>query len=324
MLTVEQTQNNIKPSRQFEIVCDSACDLEPSFYEQHELYCAFYHLQLSQDRIVSQKDISIDDFYRILATNKRRPKVISPAVSSYLSLFRCLEETGAKKIISVHASSSLSSSYGAALTAAADFSQKLIIKVLDTKLVSAAEALVIKKLTLLRDEGYTLYEALEQIQTFIEKIHLLFVPGDKKHAAQLLSSQMRKKRESFSHGGLLSIGSFLSRATQYKSTPLMSCSAEGKIEVLSNAPDLPRKAALIARIMSGVSQREGKLAYIELCSGIPAQLQKLEKPLDTNEFAHECIDIVHVGSVVASCVGLGAIGIVFAPEELIKDVWNIK
>jgi hypothetical protein len=52
---------------------------------------------------------------------------------------------------------------------------------------------------------------------------------------------------------------------------------------------------------------------VEISAGMPRELAALEKPLDTNEFLSSRMAVANACPSIVSHVGLGAMGIAFAP-----------
>ncbi|MDY2789121.1 MAG: DegV family protein [Atopobium sp.] len=291
----------------YAIVTDTACDL-PSEWLAEKNVCAvpmYIHMRRGKT-LRDYVDVCVPDFYITLAQAEGEITTSTPSVEEYKAIYQNLLAQGYDHVISVHASSLLSGSYGTAVVAARALDAEDKIIVMDSKTVSAAQGFIVEDLVASRSAGVSFEEAIAHARTVREYSRMYLVPapgcsighngrrvtGVRGKTHQLLA-RMSGTRELFmldENGGFIRISS-------------------GKL--------LVRLAGAIVREMSVYSHEHGPVAYAEIGSGMPRDLAMVEKPMNTNEFEKRRIRISNVCAAAAVHVGVGAIGVAFVPDGLI-------
>jgi DegV family protein with EDD domain len=303
-----QEEPSVKPSKtvapRFAIVTDSACDLPYEYYAAHDVALVPMHVRLDGADLLDQVDVSPADYYVRLACTKSNPTTSYPSPAEILDVYQRLIDEGAPAIVSVHVSSGVSGTVTSAKTAAREASKSVRCEVVDTRLASAAEGLVVAALVSARDRGASVDEALARAEQVMRATDLYFIlPA---------GHQMVWRRGA-------AIGLRRLMAAMFGVRPLLYLDEDGSITERSSSTDLADSTGLIARIMSRTAQSEGPLRYVEISAGLPRALDALEKPLDTNEFVSSRMAVANAGAAVVSRAGLGSVGIAFVPESVLSD-----
>ncbi|MCD6567581.1 MAG: DegV family protein [Dehalococcoidia bacterium] len=120
------------------IVTDSGTDLSLSPEQLAELNISIVPLMVTLEGKTYREgvDIAPDEFYRLLETTQRFPSTSQPSVGSFSEVYKRIATTD-PDIISIHMSSGLSGTFGAAQTAAKLVPEAKVTHV-DTKTLSAA------------------------------------------------------------------------------------------------------------------------------------------------------------------------------------------
>ena len=181
------------------------------------------------------------------------------------------------------------------------------VTVIDTHAASAEYALVFARLVLDRNAGMDSYEAVERAQALSAASRMLMVPT----ADANPSNGIGHKR-----GGILGHMSQLQRRA-LGVRGLVKITPDGQAEEITTSSDTARLAGVLARTLSRYSAKVGPITYVEVYSGDPRVLQKLEKPLDTNEFESACATRLRANPSTCAQIGVGAVGIAYAPASLI-------
>lgn len=131
----------------FAIVCDSGCDLSPSFLEERGISCV---------------DVSSEP----------------PAPSDFVEAYRGLARRGVASVVSVHSAKDLDAAAEMAREAAEEVRDLIDVRVLDTGLLSLATGVVVERLSAFQDEGAGLDEALAAAASLATTVRLLIIPSN--------------------------------------------------------------------------------------------------------------------------------------------------
>lgn len=132
------------------VVTDSTSDLPPDIAELHGISVVPLNVHIEDETFLDGVTISADEMYRRLPDQKVIPTTSAPSVGTFAEIYEKLGETH-DEIISVHLSSKLSLTHGAAVNAVSELgSNGPRIEVVDTEQASMAL-------------GYTAVQAAEAI-----------------------------------------------------------------------------------------------------------------------------------------------------------------
>lgn len=293
-----QERESDKP--RFAIICDSACDLPPDYLVERGVACVSLHVRIDGDDLLDLGDVDPVDYYARLLEARELPETSHPSPAEYMDALQKAADGGVESALVLTVSGKLSGSYGAALTAARSLSKVLEVRVIDTKLVSAGEAIIVDAAVQARDAGMTMDEVADRIGVVAAATRIYFVPA----------VPLSKARSGFSRGRASLLLRFLG------TKELLTLDGEGNITEDARSADLSDITGRIARLMSRYAGQTGALSYVEACAGRTRPLAMLEKPLDTNEFESERQAILNVCPSLVSHVGVGTIGIAFVPRTL--------
>ena len=132
------------------VVTDSTSDLPPDIAQLHGISVVPLNVHIEDETFLDGVTISADEMYRRLPDQKVIPTTSAPSVGTFAEMYEKLGETH-DEIISVHLSSKLSLTHGAAVNAVSELgSNGPRIEVVDTEQASMAL-------------GYTAVQAAEAI-----------------------------------------------------------------------------------------------------------------------------------------------------------------
>lgn len=132
------------------VVTDSTSDLPPDIAQLHSISVVPLNVHIEDETFLDGVTISADEMYRRLPDQKVIPTTSAPSVGTFAEMYEKLGETH-DEIISVHLSSKLSLTHGAAVNAVSELgSNGPRIEVVDTEQASMAL-------------GYTAVQAAEAI-----------------------------------------------------------------------------------------------------------------------------------------------------------------
>ena len=283
----------------FAIIADSACDLSRDYLRGHGVGYVPMHVRMGGSDLLDLVDVDTSDFYVKMATTKEEPRTSCPSPAEYDAELRRAVDEGFRSVVILTASSGLSGAHASALVAAQGAPEGVRVEVIDTRLVSAAEGIVVDAVVQARDAGKDIDEAIAVARETIESTQFLFVP----------SSFL-----SVSNGRAHPVRGILSHMLGTR--PLLICGPDGRLTEHARSSDLSDLTGRIARIMSRFSAEHGALAYVEVSAGVQRRLTMLEKPLRTNEFSSRKVGVASACPSVVAHSGVGTIGIAYVPERL--------
>ena len=166
----------------FQIISDSSCDLGAERARRLNVDLVSYYVALGDDRYYrEEKDIPTHEFYQRMADNPGVfPKTSMPTVEDYLEAFRPLAAQG-HPILCICLNSRFSGSYQTARNAAGELAEEypdVPVRVIDSRLATVLQGLLVEEAALLRDRGYTLDQAVEALAPLPMTGRIFFTTSD--------------------------------------------------------------------------------------------------------------------------------------------------
>lgn len=259
----------------FAIVCDSGCDLSPSFLEERGVSCV---------------DLSSEP----------------PMPSAFAGAYRDLARRGVTSVVSVHSAKGLDVAEEMAREAAEEVRDLIDVRVLDTGLLSLATGVVIERLSAYRDEGAELDEAIAAAASFATTVRLLLIPSNSSWLSRHRGDGGRAR-------GLRRLTSSLRvRLSGERGLLLVS---HGSVTHLARDTEIVELTSRLAHALSAVYAAYGPLVYVKLEAEDPRGMRSLEKSLDTNEFESRCLGKARVSPATERMLGEAMLGVVVVPES---------
>ncbi|MBF4510077.1 MAG: DegV family protein [Aeromicrobium sp.] len=274
------------------IVCDSTCDLGPAWLAERDVVMVPLKVSFGAETYRDWIDLDPDAFYEKLGASAELPKTSQPSPAEFADVYRRLADEGCEGIVSIHLSSPLSGTIESALMAA-----KLVtvpVRVVDTRLVSAAEALAIDAAITARDAGGGLDEVEHAARSTAERSRLLF-------ALDTLDYLVKGGRAGKAQGLAASLLNI---------KPVLTFNAEGIIEPFKKAKGTKKAIAEIAAQIAEASAA-GRVRVIILHAQAPDLVEELTSALTSAGADFEIAHTVGVGAVIGTYAGPRAIGAAF-------------
>ncbi len=141
------------------IVTDATSDLPSPVADRNRVAVVPIAVRFG-DRV--HADLGPERFWTMLTTEDVLPETVPPTAQDFGDVFDRLADEGADGIVAVCASSELSASYASAVIAAQERVDRLPIRVVDTRLVSAALGLVVMAAVALADRADATTESVAE------------------------------------------------------------------------------------------------------------------------------------------------------------------
>lgn len=169
----------------FGIVSDSSCDLSLDFTEQEGVTIVSFYVSFDGENYLREgKEVGVTSFYQEMARRADCfPKTSMPSVEDYIQAFLPYVEENIP-VLCICLTKKFSGSLQAAVNARAELMEKYRdakISVMDSRLVTALQGLLVKEAVLLRDQGASLEEAVEALEKIRDTGHIFFTTRDLKY-----------------------------------------------------------------------------------------------------------------------------------------------
>jgi len=119
------------------IVTDSSCDLSDEEVQGLGIEIVPLSIRFGDEEFVDRFELSVEDFYRKMATTDVLPETAAPSPGAFEECFRKLGADGADAIVCINISRDLSATMEAAQQAARTIGDELDIRVLDSKSITS-------------------------------------------------------------------------------------------------------------------------------------------------------------------------------------------
>jgi len=155
------------------IVTDSTATLSPELVQQHDIHIIPLKVIFGQESYRDGIDIAPEEFYRRVEQNKELPTTSQPSVGEFVALYRRLAESY-DSIVSIHISSKLSGTVGAAQSALTQFDAVpvRVVDSLSTAMGLGFVALAAARKAVAGGDLDTVAEVAEQVKKRMQ-VHLM-------------------------------------------------------------------------------------------------------------------------------------------------------
>ena len=153
------------------IVTDSACDLPDEIIKEQDITVVPLYINVGEESYLDGVDLTREEFYRNLPGYTSAPKTATPSVATFLHAYERLAEEGARAILSIHLSETLSATINSARTAAEQFT-RIPVTVLDSTQLSLGAGFLVEKAAQMAKLGRTVEEIISMLQGFMKRTYV--------------------------------------------------------------------------------------------------------------------------------------------------------
>lgn len=280
------------------IVTDSTADLTFDLVERYGITVVPLEVLVEGKAYKDKIDISNDEYYDILRFAKNLPTTSQPSPAVFAEVYRALAAEGAEHIISIHISSDLSGTYQSSVLAAGLVADTVRVHNFDSRTATMGLGLIVLSVCRMVEAGKSLEEVLEFTQQIIQKSDLYFLLDslDNLHkggrigkASHLVGSLLNIKPVLNLHDGVIS--------------------AYEKVRGNKDNKALERLIAILAEKIDPNKKLYCAVGYCDNKKVADYMVEKLRSQVQCDEFIY-----MQIGSVVATHIGMGAVGLAFYQE----------
>jgi len=272
------------------IVTDSNADLNQEQAKALGVSGVGYTYVSFGDKSYRTDQLGIEEFHGMMKTNPNFPKTSAPSIGDFKDIYDTLK---GDEVISLHITRDLSGTIASAEAAAQMVDGDPKIAVVDTRSISAGEALFIKEARRLIDAGKPLAEVKAGIEAMVPRVrmHVIF-----------------DTLENLKRGGRASNAqAFLGGLLQMK--PILTVK-NGKLEPLERVRTMSKALARLKEIVISDLTNVPNAEVAIIHAAAPAAAEQLANELATALKTHKPL-IVEAGPDIAAHSGPGAIGVAY-------------
>lgn len=154
------------------VVTDSSCDLLPAQTAELGVEVVPLTIRFGEEELVDGVDLTLDDFWRRVATAELLPETAAPSAGAFEAVFERIAEEGADGIVSINLSSRLSATMQSAQVAAKALDGRLPVAVVDSKSVSMGLGMQVLAAARLAREGADLGAIISMLDGLADRVRL--------------------------------------------------------------------------------------------------------------------------------------------------------
>ena len=277
------------------IVTDSTADLNQSLVDQYQIEVVSLDVIVEGTTYKDKVDITNDEFYEKLRAAAALPTTSQPSPAAFADAYKKLAGEGAETIFSIHLANELSGTYQSSVLAGNMVSDQVRVINVDSRSATIGLGLVVKYVAEMVDRGASVSEVEAKIADILANQQLYFLLD----SLDNLHKGGRIGKASHLFGTLLNIKPVLSLSDGVISAyEKVRGNKERKalerlIEILAEKIDPNRKVYCVLGYCDNIETAK----YIE---------ERLKDKIQCDEFVYE-----QIGTVVATHVGMGAVGMAF-------------
>ena len=281
------------------IVTDSTADLTPELVNRYGIKVVPLEVLADGKAYKDKIDITNDEYYEILRTAKTLPTTSQPSPAVFADTYQALAAEGAEHIISIQISSELSGTYQSSVLAASLVADTVTVHNFDSRTATMGLGLIVLSAARMVEEGRSLEEILAQVEYMIQNSDLYFLLD----SLDNLRKGGRIGKASHLFGSLLNIKPVLNLSGGV-------ISAYEKVRGNKGNKALERLIAILADKIDPNKKLYCTVGYCDNREIAEYMVEKLKTSVNCDEFIY-----LQIGSVVATHIGMGAVGLAFYQLE---------
>lgn len=277
------------------IVTDSTCDLTPEELEAMDVRLVPLRVLFGEEAHLDWVELRPEEFYQRLAAAPKLPTTSQPSPADFSAVYSKLAEEGCEEIVSIHLSAALSGTFESATLAAA--TSPIPVRVVDTRKVSQAAALVVKAAVAERAKGADAAAVEACAIEVSSKMRLFFV-------LDTLDNLVKGGRAGKAQGLAASLLNI---------KPVLRVNEDGIIEPFKKARGRAAALTELSAHLAEDSREHGRMRVAYLHAIVPDMVEEVKAAVEASGADVEIDSDGLIGSVVGTYTGPGAVGIAYYP-----------
>ncbi|HOI86113.1 MAG TPA: DegV family protein [Acholeplasmataceae bacterium] len=278
------------------LVTDSIADLPSEWVDHYQIHQLPISLKMNDSEYLDKITIQSSRFYQMMDSLKVYPTSAQPNVKSLVNFFSFLT-TYYREIIVITVSKEMSGTYNAFVEATKSFPDHRI-HVINSKQNSGAEGLLVYKAAQLIEQGHSMDEVIQTIESLTTKSKILV-------SVKTLKYMMRS-------GRLTKVSGTIASLMHLK--PVISIDEEGKGIIFAKALSVDSADKKIYQHVKNVVTSAGIEGYAIVHANAKERASQYEK-LYTELTGQAPLYVMDISTVVAMNAGIGTVAIAYLGKE---------
>ncbi len=279
------------------LVTDSIADIPQDLLDQYHIHVLPISIFFDQGEFLDKITLNPERFHQLVEKSEHFPTSSQPGVKNIENLLSFLA-THYKSILALTVSSQISGTWNSVCQAAKKLKDAgYQIEVIDSKLNSGAQGLLVQKAAELIEAGFSHEKIVEQIQELIPRVKIMVIVTNFKYMVQ--------------SGRVSPLKGYLAKIMNLK--PIISLDENGKGIAFAQAFSQRANFKKIIDIIQNGHQKNPVTRYCIVHSRVPELAEQYRQTL-VQTVKREPQYIEEVSSVVAMASGKGAVAVCMMSE----------
>ena len=276
------------------LLIDSASDYLLSEAQEKNIDFVSLNVHFEDKSYRDGVDIEFDEFYEMLATSESFPKTSQPSPETFLEKFQVAKDNG-DELICILLSSGISGTCQSAHLAK-NMVEYDNIHIIDSLTATNAVRLIIDYAYDLIQQGLSVNEIVEKVESFKTRINILISPD----TLDYLCKGGRVSKTAAAIGNLANL------------KPIITVTPEGTVDVIKKCVGLNKTVRTIIDGIKAAKPDENYALY-PVYAYKTDNIEKLEAALTKEGIKFQ--DRKEIGSTIGAHIGPGAFGVIYVKSE---------
>jgi len=277
------------------ILTDSTANLPVEWVEKNNVRVIPLKIHWGNDTFLDGVDLTPNEFYTRLSHSKTLPTTSQPSIQDFLQAFESLANQ-ADGIVVPLISSGISGTVASALAAVREFF-RVPVEIVDTRVTSAGQGLVVMAAARAAAQGKSLQEVRQAADEVVQRMHLFF-------AVDTL--------EYLHRGGRIG-GASRYLGTVLNIKPILYFDLDGKLDALERART---KGKALQRLTALAEEKaNGHPLHLSVIHANAPEIAQEFREQITHRLHCEEVFTMELSPVIGVHVGPGTIGVALYPED---------
>lgn len=278
------------------IIIDSSADYSQKEIEKRQITCIPMSVSFGEKEYLDGRDITKEEFFELLTTEKDFPKTSQPSPATFLECFEEAKDAG-DTVIAILLSSALSGTYQNAVLAK-NMSEYEDVFLIDSQNVSLGIRILADCAVKMRDAGHTAQEIITKLEELKPRIRV--------YAAL-------DTLEYLSKGGRLSkTAATIGNLTNLK--PIIQVTEDGNVVLCGKQMGIRHACKQVSKLVTEHTPDEKYPIYF-LYSHDQKNCAAFLHTLRKNGMEFDSPKVRGIGPIIGTHVGTGAFGIVYVEKQ---------
>ncbi len=155
------------------VISDSSCDLPEEIVRRLDIEIVSLSIRFGDEEFTDRVDLTPAEFWAKCKASKTLPATAAPSPGSFQAAYERAHQGGFDGVIVLTLSAALSATHQAAVLASEAVTEKIPVRIIDSKAVSMALGLLVLDVAELAQSGATLEQLVEHAEKQLPKVGII-------------------------------------------------------------------------------------------------------------------------------------------------------